>query len=218
MCDGMGEPSTVTEALGQAHVHLALGRLPGASAAEAAWAAARASGPGGLTGPDADAAACDATVVPIVTGHIDPIALDRLAEIYLASRAQAPGAAGQAGGSDGAAGGEIEACGRPGAESQAGNAVRPGDRAGGRPVTGGASHSPAFGPTAADGGLMGADPLSPYTRQRLRRALLALATDALSGPGGLAAHLRGGALRTGPDRDPLTSASLPLDVGPATET
>jgi hypothetical protein len=52
-----------------------------------------------------------------------------------------------------------------------------------------------------------------------------VAADALSGPGGLAAQLRTDLLRTGPDRgplalhrEPLTSVSLPLDVGPAAET
>jgi hypothetical protein len=43
--------------------------------------------------------------------------------------------------------------------------------------------------------------------------MLALAADALSGPGGLAAQLRA-SLGNGP----LTSASLPLDIGAATET
>jgi len=51
------------------------------------------------------------------------------------------------------------------------------------------------------------------TRPRLRQALLALAIDALSGPEGLAARLRGGL-----DGRPLTTPSLPLDVGAATET
>jgi HNH endonuclease len=55
--------------------------------------------------------------------------------------------------------------------------------------------------------------LSPATRQRLSRALLGLAADALSGPAGLAARLRGIL-----DGKPLTSASLPLDIGAATET
>jgi hypothetical protein len=142
----------------QIQVHMSLSQLrdlPGASAAEAAWAAAQVSQPGWLTGPEADAAACDASVVPIVTGHIDWAALDHLAEIYLATHA-------------------------------------------------------SWTATASTS--------SPGTRQRLRRALLALATDALSGPGGLAARLRAASLRVGPDRDPLASVSLPLDVGPATET
>ena len=57
---------------------------PGASAAEDAWAAARASQPGWLTGPEAEAAACDATMVPVVTGHVDQAALDRFVDIFLA--------------------------------------------------------------------------------------------------------------------------------------
>jgi hypothetical protein len=56
-------------------------------------------------------------------------------------------------------------------------------------------------------------PLSPATRARLRRALLGLAADTLSGPGGLAARLRAAS-----DGAPLTSVSLPLDIGAATET
>src|SRR5262249_6187713 len=59
----------------------------------------------------------------------------------------------------------------------------------------------------------GRQPLSPATRDRLRRALLALATDALSGPDGLPARLRAAL-----DGAPLTSVSLPLDIGAATET
>src|SRR5580700_9089468 len=72
----------------QVQVHLTLAQLrglPGASAAEDAWAAARASQPGWLTGPEADAALCDATVVPVVTGHVDWAALDRLTETFLLS-------------------------------------------------------------------------------------------------------------------------------------
>jgi len=57
------------------------------------------------------------------------------------------------------------------------------------------------------------EPLSPATRDRLRRALLGLAADALSGPDGLAAQLRAAL-----DGQPLTSVSLPLDIGAATET
>jgi len=155
----------------QIQVHLSLSQLrglPGASAAEAAWAAERASQPGWLTGPDADAAACDASVVPIVTGQVDWIALDRLAEICLATHASWTATATTT----------SAACGA----------------------------EPATPPPALQS-------LSRDTRQRLRRALLALATDALSGPGGLAAQLRAN-LGSGP----LASVSLPLDVGPATET
>src|SRR5262249_57251710 len=54
----------------QALVHMTLTQLrnlPGASDAEAAWRAAAARGHGWLSGPDADAAACDASVAPVVT-------------------------------------------------------------------------------------------------------------------------------------------------------
>ena len=45
--------------------------LDGAAAAEAAWAAR-----GPAAGPGSD---CDASIVPVVSGHVDPAALDRLA-------------------------------------------------------------------------------------------------------------------------------------------
>jgi hypothetical protein len=175
--------------------------LPGASAAEAAWAAARASQPGWLSGPEAEAAACDATVVPIVTGQVDWTALDRLAEICVATHARWTATATTAGTAAAATGPASAPTGR----THTATTARQADRA------------PGHG--------TGAEPLSPATRQRLRRALLAVAADALSGPGGLAAQLRAALLRTGPDRgplaldrEPLASISLPLDTGPATET
>src|SRR5262249_23907504 len=76
----------------QVLVHMTLGQLrglPGGSAAEGTWAAARASQPGWVPGPDAEAAACDATVVPVVTGHVDGTALDRLIDAFLASTSPA---------------------------------------------------------------------------------------------------------------------------------
>jgi len=153
----------------QAMVHMTLAQLrdlPGAPAAESAWAAARASQPGWLASPEADAAACDATLVPVVTGHVDQAALDRLAAAFLLAH-------------------------------------RTGER----------SSYPAPGPGPAPGPAGQPGSLSPPARARLGRALLALAADALSGPGGLAARLRGGA-----GGGPLASVSLPLDIGAATET
>ena len=77
-------------------VHLGLGQLrnlPGGSGAEAAWRAAASGQHGLLTGPEAEAAACDATIVPIVTGHVGPAALDQLVNLFLAShRPQTSGA------------------------------------------------------------------------------------------------------------------------------
>jgi uncharacterized protein DUF222/HNH endonuclease len=78
----------------QAQVHITLSQLrdmPGASDTEAAWRAAAATEHGWLTGPDADAAACDATLAPIVTGHVDPAALDRMVELFLSSHGMAGG-------------------------------------------------------------------------------------------------------------------------------
>jgi Domain of unknown function (DUF222) len=51
--------------------------LPGAAEAEAAWAGSAAAGPGDD---------CDATIVPVVTGHVDPDVLDRLAAALRAGR------------------------------------------------------------------------------------------------------------------------------------
>src|SRR6266702_1170594 len=68
----------------QIQLHLTLDQLrglPGAAGAEAAWAGAAA-------GPGAD---CDASVVPVVTGHVDPAVVDRRAAALL------PGPAGLAG-------------------------------------------------------------------------------------------------------------------------
>ena len=68
----------------QAQVHLTLSQLrdlPGAAGAEKAWLAIRARQPGWLGGPEAEATACDATLAPLVTGHVDATALDRLVDL-----------------------------------------------------------------------------------------------------------------------------------------
>jgi hypothetical protein len=180
----------------QVLVHMSLGQLrgtPGASAAEDAWAAARAAQPGWLTGPDAEAALCDATVVPIVTGHVDWAALDQLTETFLLAHT---------------IGGHTDT-GPPASRGSTdqGGSLGPAPPAS-RGATGqGSSPDPghATGPGHAS--------LRPGTRDRLRRALLSLAADTLSGPGGLAARLRAAL-----DERPLTTISLPLDIGAATET
>src|SRR5450755_926467 len=58
----------------QIQLHMTLDQLrglDGAAAAEAAWAA---RGPAAVPGSD-----CDASIVPVVSGHVDPAVLDRLA-------------------------------------------------------------------------------------------------------------------------------------------
>lgn len=52
------------------------------------------SGPGPAAGPGDD---CDASIAPIVTGHVDPEILDRLAAMLLRPQPASPGPAGQLG-------------------------------------------------------------------------------------------------------------------------
>ena len=70
----------------QVIAHIPLSELrgrDGASAVEAAWIAGRLGGSGFLTGKDAEAAACDALIVPVVTGHPDMTVIDQIIELAL---------------------------------------------------------------------------------------------------------------------------------------
>jgi hypothetical protein len=62
--------------------------LPGAAAAERSWAAARAAGDGTpgwvYDRTAAEAYACDARLVPVVTGHLDPSVLDAMTDRWVA--------------------------------------------------------------------------------------------------------------------------------------
>jgi len=231
----------------QVFLHMTLAELraaPGASAAEAAWYAARASQPGWLTGPATDAVACDATFAPVVTGHVDWAALDRLTEVYLATKGLGPGpasapaaatghatTAGPAGrggpaGPDGADGTDGQAsAGRPAASTDAYEGTGSGDADG--PGAAKAARETASNGRTADattcrcscGGCTcpARTPLSPATLARLRETMLRLAADALSGPAGLAAWLRHAQLGDGPGGStsrPL-ALPLPLDTGDA---
>jgi hypothetical protein len=141
--------------------------------------------PGWLPGPAAGpGAACDATIVPVVSGRVDPVLLDQLA-----ARLLGQGAAGiqrRAGTT-----GYQTGAGRPEPAGRTGRAGRT-DPAG-----------PATRPHLT----------APDARQTARDLVLAEAVDLLSGPGGLAA-----ALRAGVPCPPAAAASLPLDVGKATDT
>jgi Domain of unknown function (DUF222) len=82
--DRAGQPTQIM-------VHMDLGRLrglPGAPGAEAAWAGAATAPPG---------AECDAALVPVVTGRVDPDVLDRLANALLHPATGQPGPATQPG-------------------------------------------------------------------------------------------------------------------------
>jgi hypothetical protein len=82
--DTAGQPTQV-----QLHVTLdQLRDLPGAAAAERSWASARAAGDGTpgwvYDRAAAEAYACDARLIPVVTGHLDVSVLDAMTDRYLA--------------------------------------------------------------------------------------------------------------------------------------
>jgi len=151
----------------QVHIDLAALRgLPGGSALEAGWSPARAAAAPGsvyLTGPDADAAACDAAITPVVTGQLDWTILHQLTDLWLTHHANGDTPA-TADGADRP---------RPGDVPPAQDADRP--RSG-----------------DALSNLAPAGYIPPGTRQRLQASLLQWSIDLLSGPGGLASYLRTG--------------------------
>jgi hypothetical protein len=135
-----------------------LRRMHGASGLEAAWITAQAGQPGWLSGIGAEATACEAAIVPVVTGTVDWHAADAMTQVW------------------------IEAHGL--------------DRRDGCACTcGGCTCKPRA-------------PMDAEAKARLRRTLLAMAVDAMSGPGGLAGYLRTRLLNT-----PYTGKSIPLDIG-----
>ena len=62
-----------------------LRQRPGAPEAEEVWLRGTAGEPGYLTGKDAEAAACDAVAVPVVTGHADMRVVDKIIALALAA-------------------------------------------------------------------------------------------------------------------------------------
>jgi hypothetical protein len=66
-------------------------RLPGASELQEAWLAALAGQPGYLAGQDAEAAACDAIITPVVIGSPDVAVVDKMIGIILAYLDEAHG-------------------------------------------------------------------------------------------------------------------------------
>ena len=154
----------------QIQLHMTLDQLrglPGAPGAEAAWAeaagagarAGAGAGAGAAAGPGAD---CDATLVPVVTGHVDPQVLDRLAAALLRPPAGpgGPGGSGPAG---------------PGSPGAPGH--QPGQRGDDR----------RDGQTGA-----AAAARRERAERAVRQIITAAAADLLSGPAGLAAWLRTG--------------------------
>ncbi|HEY2315564.1 MAG TPA: DUF222 domain-containing protein [Streptosporangiaceae bacterium] len=208
--DRAGQPT-------QIHLHMTLDQLlglPGAAGAAAVWAGHGATAP-----PGSD---CDASITPIVTGHLDPAELDTQARDLLAGRlpadalpagglpADGTGTAGPdtsadpGGGTDTAGTGTSSPDATPGSSADASTSAVP---SGGCPVCGDPGH--------------GRPDRSCHLRPRTaamahtaaRELLLTRAVRLLSGPAGLAAHLRRGLLP-----QPAASISLPLDLGKPTQT
>src|SRR5215468_55328 len=72
----------------QVIVHIPLARLrdlPGGSGLEDAWIRGLLGEPGYLAGKDAEAAACDAMIVPVVTGRADLTVVDKMIALALAA-------------------------------------------------------------------------------------------------------------------------------------
>ena len=171
------------------------------------WAARRAAasqtgsdGAAWLNGNPARAVACDATLIPVVTGGIDPAALDELVDLCLqyAGHGSRCGPGHEAPRSGPAPAGQLE---DPDPADLTGP---PRDRSGS-----GQSEDPPGGGHACP---TGPRPPTAEALEMLRHAIIGKAVDLVSGPGGLASFLRTrllGARLAGP--------SLPLDVGHSAE-
>ena len=167
----------------------------------ARWAARRAAasvatGDGGawLAGDQARAAACDAMIIPVVTGDIDAGAVEELIALCVRYHRlrTAPGPASPAPGTpdDGTPGTPGDGAGSPGSPGSDGGAVVPAG------LTGGA---------AAQAGQAA---LVTAALAELEHQIVGKVLQVVSGPGGVASFLRRQLLGKG-----LNGPSLPLDVG-----
>jgi hypothetical protein len=170
----------------------------------ARWAANRAAaaeggGDGGawLDGPAARGLVCDATITPVVTGDVDPGALDDLVRLCV----------------------QLDRLGQPGPAPDPARADH-GHPADADPADPGSADPAPEGPADrahpddADPAVAPADvPDGLLSREALRRAIIGKAADLLSGPGGLASFLR--TRQLGSAR--LAGPSLPLDIGWSTK-
>ena len=158
------------------------------------WLRGTAGEPGYLTGKDAEAAACDAVAVPVVTGHADMRVVDKIIALALAAAGLTLD-------------GDRPRPGRQDGDETHRREARTDDRltSGHRPwgVTAGG------GPRAASRARSRArQRFTPDAAQALRYAIARLAIDFVSGPAGLA-----GWLRTTLLAPPYNTPSLPLDIG-----
>jgi hypothetical protein len=183
--------------------------MPGAPGLEDVWIRALLGEGGYLTGKDAEAAACDAMIVPVVAGTMDATALDAMIELVLGAF------------------GHHRPSGEPQPEQHRAG-VGPDDGNDGdhcQPDPDRAAHRDqierlgmdaaaafaASSPTAAaafSAARPGPAEMSPQAWQALRYALARLSVDLVSGPAGVASILRRGLLE-----HPWNTPSFPLDIG-----
>jgi hypothetical protein len=167
--------------------------LPGAGQLTQAWLAALAGEHAHLAGKDAEAAACDAIVTPVVTAHPDLAVVDQMIDTVLAFLDEA----GQAG-----AGGACD----PGVTVGDAVAGALGDAS--RALFAQNLSAQNLSPQNLSPQNLSPRVLSPEAWQALRYAIARLAVDLVSGPGGLAAALRQGLLS-----HPCNTKPVILDVG-----
>jgi hypothetical protein len=175
--------------------------LPGASDLTEAWLAALTGQHGYLAGAAAEAAACDALVCPVVTGHPDIAVVDQMIDIIVAFLDATDGDldAGRGGSGSAPAGGGSPGHGTEGQD--AGDSAA--DAAGGPRGRNAADRSDTSGRAAGRSAAM-----SPQAWQALRYAIARLAVDLVSGPDRLASTLRRGLLDA-----PYAGKSVILDAG-----
>ena len=210
----------------QAIVHIPISQLrdmPGASGLEDAWIRGRLGEDGYLTGKDAEAAACDALIVPVVTGRADLTVVDTMIALVLAAIDGGHRAAHVTGGGPGDSSGDSGDSGGDSGDSD-GDSGDSGDSDGVSSRRGGNGDRGDAGSGSGDGRSSGGSAgragdassagrekftaLSPKAYAALRYAIARLAIDLVSGPGGAAAVLRTGLLE-----QPYNTPSLPLDIG-----
>ena len=166
--------------------------MPGASGLEDVWVRALLGESGYLTGADAQAAACDAMIVPVVAGKLDATVLDTMIDLVLGAFGHRRPAAPMI------ASGWTPTAQRTATSSGASART---------PLPPSPPHPPRLRPPSPDG-QTGPAELSPQAWQALRYALAKLAVDLVSGPAGIASILRRGLLE-----HPWNTPSLPLDIG-----
>jgi len=187
--DRAGQPTVI-----QLHMSLEqLLGLPGSDQAIAEWA-----GYGAAAGPGHD---CDAKLVPVVSGHVDPAVLDQLAAELLPPDPGQP-EPGQP------EPGQPES-GQPGpGQAESG----PGQPESGQPASQQPVPVPPVSLQAAASAATASARTATIARTAARELAISRATRLLSGPAGLAAWLR-----TSLTAGPAATISQPLDIGAPTE-